>query len=134
MDDCEAERQAGASFRRVLYLLEHLPRFFLHARDRVHIAQDGSVEGVVLRTGYSSLHLGDSQFARACLRVKPAKRKARQPKGRVKVKGLTTLVYRPIERMAILEVKAARGWSQAETARRFLVKPTTIASWLRRID
>ncbi len=34
--------------------------------------------------------------------------------------------YRPIERMAILELKAARGWSQAETARRFLVKPTTV--------
>ena len=42
--------------------------------------------------------------------------------------------YRPIGRMAILELKAARGWSQAEAARRFLVKPTTIASWLRRID
>ncbi len=42
--------------------------------------------------------------------------------------------YRPIERMAILELKAARGWSQTETARRFLVKPTTIASWLKRID
>lgn len=42
--------------------------------------------------------------------------------------------YRPIERMAILELKAARGWSQAETARRFLVKSTTIASWLKRID
>jgi len=42
--------------------------------------------------------------------------------------------YRSIERMAILELKAARGWSQAETARRFLVKPTTIASWLKRID
>jgi hypothetical protein len=36
--------------------------------------------------------------------------------------------YRSIERMAILELKSARGWSQAETARRFLVKPTTIAS------
>ena len=42
--------------------------------------------------------------------------------------------FRPIERMAILELKAARGWSQAEAARRFLVKPTTIASWLKRID
>ncbi len=42
--------------------------------------------------------------------------------------------YRPIERMAILELRAARGWSQSETARRFLVKPSTIASWLKRID
>ncbi len=42
--------------------------------------------------------------------------------------------YRRTERMAILELKAARGWSQSETSRRFLVKPTTIASWLKRID
>jgi len=42
--------------------------------------------------------------------------------------------HRSIERMAILELKAARGWWQAETARRFLVKPTTVASWLKRID
>ena len=36
--------------------------------------------------------------------------------------------YPPIVRMSILELKAARGWSQAEVARRFLVKPATIAS------
>ena len=42
--------------------------------------------------------------------------------------------YLPIERMAILELKAARGWSQAQTAKHFLVKPTTVASWLKRID
>jgi hypothetical protein len=42
--------------------------------------------------------------------------------------------HRPIERMAILELWAARGWSQAQTARRLLVKPTTIASWLKRVD
>ena len=41
--------------------------------------------------------------------------------------------YPPIYRMAILEVKAARGWSQAETARPFLVMPSTIASWLERL-
>ena len=42
--------------------------------------------------------------------------------------------YPPIERMAILELKAARGWSQAEVARRFLVEPATIASWFRCVD
>ena len=36
--------------------------------------------------------------------------------------------YRPVDRMAILELRAARAWSQAETAKHFLVKPTTIAS------
>ena len=42
--------------------------------------------------------------------------------------------YPATDRMAILELKAARGWSQAEAARRFLVMPATIASWLRRVD
>ena len=42
--------------------------------------------------------------------------------------------YPPTERMAILELKAARGWSLAETARAFLVQPETIAAWLRRAD
>ena len=41
--------------------------------------------------------------------------------------------YRPTERLAILELKAARGWSGAETARRFLVKPATIAYWMKRV-
>ena len=42
--------------------------------------------------------------------------------------------YAPAERMAILELKAARGWSLAQTAKAFLVRPATIASWLKRID
>ena len=35
--------------------------------------------------------------------------------------------YTPLERMAILELRAARGWSLSQTARRFLVTPATIA-------
>jgi len=35
--------------------------------------------------------------------------------------------YTPMERMAILEVKAARGWSLAQTAKAFLVSETTVA-------
>jgi len=42
--------------------------------------------------------------------------------------------YPPAQRMAILELKAARGWSLAQTARAFLVEPDTIAAWLKRID
>ena len=42
--------------------------------------------------------------------------------------------YPPTERMAILELKAARAWSLAQTAKVFLVEPATIASWLKRID
>jgi transposase InsO family protein len=42
--------------------------------------------------------------------------------------------YTPVERMAILELKAARAWNQAQTARAFLVTEATIASWLQRLD
>ena len=42
--------------------------------------------------------------------------------------------YPPSERMAILELRAARGWTLAQTARAFLVTPLTIAHWLRRLD
>jgi putative transposase len=42
--------------------------------------------------------------------------------------------YPPSERLAILELRAARGWSQAETARRLLVTPLTVASWTQRLD
>ncbi len=42
--------------------------------------------------------------------------------------------YKPIERMAILQLRAARGWSTAQTAKQFLVQPATIASWMKRVD
>jgi len=42
--------------------------------------------------------------------------------------------YCPQERMAILELRAARGWSIKQTADTFLVTPATIASWVKRID
>jgi transposase InsO family protein len=42
--------------------------------------------------------------------------------------------YSPQERMAILELRAARGWSLKQTADTFLVTSFTIASWMKRID
>jgi hypothetical protein len=42
--------------------------------------------------------------------------------------------YPPQERMAILELKAARGWSLKQTAKAFLVTSATIASWMKRLD
>jgi transposase len=42
--------------------------------------------------------------------------------------------YGPQERMAILELRAARGWSLKQTADTFLVTPATIAVWVKRID
>ncbi len=42
--------------------------------------------------------------------------------------------YVPLERMAILELRAARGWSARQAAARFHVTPTTLGSWNARID
>jgi transposase InsO family protein len=42
--------------------------------------------------------------------------------------------YPPVERLAILELKAARGWSLEQTASVFHVTAPTIASWLGPLD
>ena len=42
--------------------------------------------------------------------------------------------YLPTERMAILQLRAARGWSLQQTANAFLVTGETIASWTKRVD
>ena len=42
--------------------------------------------------------------------------------------------YPSTARTAILQLKAARNWSQEQTARTFLVTADTIRSWLRRVD
>ena len=36
--------------------------------------------------------------------------------------------------MRILELKAARGWSKAQTSERLFLRPATIAEWTKRID
>src|SRR5262245_18360244 len=42
--------------------------------------------------------------------------------------------YPPIERLAILELRAARHWYLAPTARTFLVTPLAISSWMAGLD
>jgi hypothetical protein len=42
--------------------------------------------------------------------------------------------YPPVERMSILELKAAMNWSLAQTARAFLITSAIISCWLRRLD
>src|SRR5437773_1562478 len=42
--------------------------------------------------------------------------------------------YPPTERLAILELRAARAWSLAKTAEHCLVTITTIGSWNGRLD
>ncbi|MCH8852720.1 MAG: transposase [Planctomycetes bacterium] len=42
--------------------------------------------------------------------------------------------YLPTDRMSILEVRAAHGWSMQQTADAFLVTTATIAFWMSRLD
>jgi len=42
--------------------------------------------------------------------------------------------YPPTERMAILQLRAARYWSLEQVAKAFLVTAETLASWLKRMD
>jgi len=42
--------------------------------------------------------------------------------------------YPPIERLAILELRAVRSWSLTQTADRFLVSTATVSSWMRRVN
>jgi len=42
--------------------------------------------------------------------------------------------YPPAERLAILQLRAAQGWTLAETARVFQVADETLASWRKRLD
>jgi len=42
--------------------------------------------------------------------------------------------YRPVERLQVLQLKAARGWSGSQTAEAFLLNEQTVSSWLQRIN
>ena len=42
--------------------------------------------------------------------------------------------YTTVQRMAILQLRAMRGWSKAETARRLFLTDDTVRAWLRRAD
>jgi hypothetical protein len=42
--------------------------------------------------------------------------------------------YSPLERMAILELRAAHCWSRQQTADTFLLTAATIGSWMKRVD
>ena len=60
------------------------------------------------------------------MRIKDARMKRVDPQKRPH--------YAPTERMAILELRAARAWSAQQTAETFLVTAATIASWMKRVD
>ena len=88
---------------------------------REFLIQEGDVPG-------AQIHRLETEVAllREELRIVAARMKRIDPHRRPQ--------YLPVERMAILELRAMRGWSKAETARRFFVTDDTIRAWLRRAD
>ena len=108
---------------------EHVKTAFLHAISLAHIALTHArvwcVKSPIERVRLKAL-LERARCEIGCLkeeiRIKDA-RMARVPAHR-------RPHYLPTERMAILELRAARAWSKAQTARAFLVASSTIALWL----
>jgi putative transposase len=70
--------------------------------------------------------LEDAALVREEMRIKDTRMASVEPHRRPQ--------YDPRQRLAILEVRAARGWSLEQTAEAFLVTPKTIASWMNRLD
>jgi hypothetical protein len=60
------------------------------------------------------------------IRIKDARMRNLEPQKRP--------LYPPTERLAILELRAARSWSLAQTARTVLATPLSIDSWTARLD
>jgi transposase InsO family protein len=83
------------------------------------------VPGALLRAKLDNAR-AEIALLREELRIKDARMAALEPRRRP--------YYRPTERMSIVELRAARGWSTAETARVFLVQPATVAAWWKRVD
>jgi len=42
--------------------------------------------------------------------------------------------YAPADRLAILQLKACRGWNEQQAAHAFMISAATVAGWLKRVD
>ena len=77
---------------------------------------------------HATIHRLDTEVAtlREQLRINGARMQRIDPHRRPQ--------YTPVERMAILELRAMRGWRKAETARHFFVSDDTVRAWFRRVN
>ena len=86
----------------------------------------GSINPRIRRTADADRHDQELALLREVMRIKDARMAQIPPQRRPH--------YPPPERMAILQIKAARAWSLEQTAKMFLVTAATIASWMKRLD
>ena len=98
---------ARSSFTRALAELA------IHGRSRDRILAENERLKSELRLRNEELRLKDARMGRV-----PARRRPH---------------YSPTERISILELRALRGWSVAQTAAVFLVSRATVSSWTSRL-
>ncbi|MCP4246450.1 MAG: DDE-type integrase/transposase/recombinase [bacterium] len=111
----------------------HVKSAILHvialAQYAVAYTRGWAIDGRITRV---RLTAGNDQFRQEVallteeIRIKDARMKRIDPPKRPH--------YVPTERMAALELRAARAWSARQTAKAFLVTAATIASWMKRVD
>jgi len=112
---------------------EHVKAAVLHATGLAHAAlarargwcADSPLARVRLAARVDQLE-SEVAMLREELRIKDARMAALAPERRPH--------YPPADRLAVLALRAARCWTAAETARRFLLSAATIASWTKRLD
>ena len=92
----------------------------------VELRATGNANARIRLKGENDRLIADQELRNEATRIKDARMARIDPYQRPQ--------YLPAERMAILELKAAGGWSLERTAKTFLVTPATIASWMKRLD
>ena len=96
------------------YALIHARSWCLDSRlNRVRLAAERDIARSKVRQLKQELDIKDARLARLEGRKRPQ--------------------YLPEERLAILGLRAAAGWTTMETARRFQVAVATIARWTKRL-
>jgi len=81
---------------------------------RIRLKEENDRLGQEIRLLLEELRIKDARMARI-----PAQRRPHYP---------------PTERLAILELRAARGWSLSQSAARLLITPVTVTAWMGRLD
>jgi hypothetical protein len=111
---------------------DHVKSAFLQALGMAHTAM-AHIRGRCIDGAAAEVNAVDSErlrseveLLREELRIKDA-RMARVPARR-------RPRYCPGDRLAILQLKASRGWNEQQAASAFLISAATIAGWLKRVD
>jgi transposase InsO family protein len=108
---------------------DHVKSAFLQALGMAHMAMAqvrGRCTDSVAANADNERLRSEVELLREELRIKDA-RMARLP-ARHRPR------YSPTDRLAILQLKASRGWNEQQAATGFLISAATIAGWLRRVD